>query len=110
MYFLPLCELLENRLLKLGFGFVYLAMMSRTACVIGRSFSGSGSMADMLPSERAVLPPSMTIFSRTITVAPLSTAVAAATMPAPPGTGRRAAHEGSLPAGPRQAGRAVCSA
>ena len=25
MYFLPLCELLENRLLKLGFGFVYLA-------------------------------------------------------------------------------------
>ena len=41
-------------------------------------------MADMLPSERAVLPPSMAIFSRTITVAPLSTAVAAATMPAPP--------------------------
>ena len=84
MYFLPLCDLLENRLLKLGFGFVYLAMMSRTARVIGRSFSGSGSMADMLPSERAVLPPSMAIFSRTITVAPLSTAVAAATMPAPP--------------------------
>ena len=38
----------------------------------------------MLPSERAVLPPSMAIFSRTITLAPRSTAVAAATMPAPP--------------------------